>query len=228
MQQIHLERCKSTQNYALELLSKDHKNFIVSCDEQTQGRGQGSKTWDALGENISFSFTALPANPITLTSLEMGVLLCQFFQEQYQVYAKLKWPNDLLNDIDQKCGGILINNPAGNMLVVGIGINLSGTNSHLTSNYKIPAGFLLGESIHLPQKELCYNIATFISNNRLASSDIIERWNRLCGHLNKRVIIFDEVSETHGTFKGVGINGQALIDTSQGLEEFYSGSLKLL
>ena len=227
---IHLNKCDSTQKYALDYLSQDRnkEDFLISCDEQTKGRVQGSKSWDSLGNNLSFSFNANPAEPVTLTSLEMGVLLCDFFKKHYHLKPQLKWPNDLLNELNQKCGGILINNPNSNQLIVGIGINLSGNDTKLKSGYRIPAGFLFGEDIHTSKKELCYNIAMYIKNNRLKNKDIPKKWNELCGHLQKRVAIFDDTSETHGTFKGIGINGQALLLTSEGLKEFYSGSLKLM
>ena len=225
---IHLKHCESTQKYAIEELSQQKGDFLISCDVQTKGRGQGNKTWDSLGENLSFSFNASPAEPVTLTSLEMGVLLCDFFKKHYHLKPQLKWPNDLLNELNQKCGGILINNPNRNQLIVLIGNNLNGNDKKLKSEYRIPAGFLFGESTHKSKKELCYEIVMYIKKNRLKNTDIPKEWNRLCGHMNQRVAIFDECSETHGTFIGIGINGQALLETSAGQKEFYSGSLKLM
>lgn len=225
MEHIHLKECESTQDFALDLL-KSKENFIISCDIQNKGRGQGGKVWDALGDCISFSFDITPAIPLSLTSLEIGVLVSKFFISHYQLSPRLKWPNDLLNEFNQKCGGILINNPSGNKMIVGIGINLSGSSNLLNSNYKIPAGFLFGETCATSKENMCYNIVQFIHQNRINASAIIQDWNKLCGHINKTVTIFDDESETHGVFKGIGVNGQAILDTKYGPVEFYSGSLK--
>lgn len=227
MEHIHLKECESTQDFAIELL-KSKENFIISCELQTKGKGQGGKTWDALGNCVSFSFDLGPSSPISLTSLELGVLVCKFFEKFYNLTPKLKWPNDILNNSKQKCGGILINNSSQSKMIAGIGINLSSKDIELKTNYKVPAGFIFSKSFESDKETLCYNLTQFIHQNRLTDIEIINQWNNRCAHIHKKVMIFDESKEVFGTFKQVGKFGQAIIETSHGLEEFYSGSLKIL
>lgn len=227
MEHIHLKECESTQDFALELLNSK-ENFVISCEKQTKGRGQGTKTWDSLGNCISFSFDLKPCELISLTSLEVGVLVCMFFEKFYNITPKLKWPNDILNQENQKCGGILINNPAKSNMIAGIGINLSSNDELIIDEYKVPAGFIFSQYIEINKKQICYNIAQFIHKNRLSNLNIIDEWNSRCAHMNQTVLIFDDQQETSGIFRGIGKNGQALIEVEKDLRDFYSGSLKLL
>jgi BirA family biotin operon repressor/biotin-[acetyl-CoA-carboxylase] ligase len=226
MQHIHLNDCPSTQDHLLELLSKQNGDYLVSCDRQLSGKGQGGKSWHGLEHALSLSLTTYPSNPITLTSLEMGVLVCNFFLQEFQIKLGLKWPNDILTNNTKKCGGILINNPSGDKIIVGIGLNLFGNQKEFPNDYKIPAGFIFNETIKYNKKDLSLKLAQYICNHRLQGTQIINAWNAKCQHLNQEVIIFDELSEMHGTFNGIGSNGQALLQTSQGLKELYNGSLK--
>lgn len=227
MEHIHLKECESTQSIAIELL-ENQENFIVSCENQTKGRGQGVKHWDSLGNCISLSFDLKAAVTISLTSLELGILICQFFKAYYQKECILKWPNDILNNKKEKCGGILINNSAKSKMIAGIGINLSSNTFEVYNNYRIPAGFLFDKEFKSNKEAISYNIVQYIHQNRLSELDIVEKWNALCAHLNQEVIIFDEEKELKGYFKGIGKYGQAIIETSNGLVDIYSGSLKLL
>ena len=54
---IHLEQIDSTNAYLQRLQSEcDIRNWVVSADEQTAGKGMGSNSWESeVGKNLTFS-----------------------------------------------------------------------------------------------------------------------------------------------------------------------------
>src|SRR3990167_4647808 len=109
MKHIHLATCESTQDTLLNAIESGEKSFpfLVSCDEQTQGYGQYGRNFDAGIGTLCFSFVFSPHAVLTLTTLEVSVLLVRFFENQYLKKLLLKWPNDILNAEGKKVGGII-------------------------------------------------------------------------------------------------------------------------
>ncbi len=133
-----LDSVDSTNNYAMQQvhagMAKHGMAFIAR--EQTAGKGQRGKTWQAAaGQNIAMS---LVLEPISLKiadqfCLSMAIALaCRDFFDQYAGGNTLiKWPNDIYWN-DRKAGGMLIESVIGasnggtwKWAVVGIGININ-------------------------------------------------------------------------------------------------------
>jgi BirA family biotin operon repressor/biotin-[acetyl-CoA-carboxylase] ligase len=95
---------------------------LAAC--QTAGRGQFGRQWQSLRGNLHVTFR-LPASPLLNSSaapLLTGVLLAMALNKLgYPV--RLKWPNDLLNQEQEKAAGILLE-ARGGVLLAGVGVNL--------------------------------------------------------------------------------------------------------
>lgn len=216
MKHFHYTTLASTQ----DLMKEKYHSFaqdeyvLISADQQSKGYGRHNKPWDNTPEGLFLSLKLPPAFPITLTALEIAILVTDFFKSND--HLTLKWPNDIWNDQQKKCGGILIDIKEG-ALLVGMGINISAKKT------TGPWG-----TVYYPQsfskKELSLDLAHFIQANRLPTHHIAPRWKELCLHMDKEV----QIEQTTGLFTGVGENGQALIMTKDGVQEFYSGSLKVV
>jgi BirA family biotin operon repressor/biotin-[acetyl-CoA-carboxylase] ligase len=209
-QHIHLDTIDSTQSYLRD--NYHGGNVLVSAKEQTSGFGRQGKLWIHQKDSLAFSFSLRPCEIPTLTPLEVAVLIGIFFKEHN---LKLKWPNDLLNEKGEKCGGILTQNIDG-ILFIGVGINLSLGRS-IEERKSYPAGSLNIGNVSL--KKLSNDIYQFILSNRLAPSKIRELWPKSCIHLNKEV----EIDDICGVFKGIGPIGEALVSN----KSIYSGQLSL-
>jgi BirA family biotin operon repressor/biotin-[acetyl-CoA-carboxylase] ligase len=222
MKHIHLETCDSTQKYLIEM-TKDNAvdDILVSCDYQAKGVGQRKNTWDCYKNTLCMSFVLIENEVLNLTSLEMGVLVCEFFD------LKLKWPNDILNKEGKKVGGIIINKHGDHSPVIGMGINLYADQNEILSDYEIKAGFVFNEPKNFIKKELAEELFTYIKTHRLNSTDTISKWNNYCSHMNRSVILKDEQNIIRGTFKGIGDYGQALIEYEGQTKEYYSGTLRI-
>jgi len=134
---IKLDKIGSTNDYAVELLSKKEikDGTIIWAAEQTKGRGEGSNTWESEpGKNLTLTriFRPLFLPPehqfylLQIISLGVYDYLRMFVEE-----VSIKWPNDLYVG-KNKIAGILIENSiiGGkiNYSIAGIGININQTN----------------------------------------------------------------------------------------------------
>lgn len=219
MKHLHFDQIDSTQDFFIDQLKRGESIELVSAKRQTKGRGRSSNTWDSYDNSLAFSFQLEPANTPTLTSLEIGVLICLFAKESQ---LKLKWPNDILTSHSQKCGGILIQIIEEKPL---IGVGLNWGNSADNNSYKTGKGSLTQDQLSDDDyKNLPAKIYQFILAHRLTDQEIITKWNELCAHKDQDVSIIDTIEE-RGIFKKIGPFGEAYLDINGHLKKFYAGSL---
>ncbi len=211
-------QCDSTQKF---LLSPVGENFnLCSTQQQTAGKGRADHHWEQFTGSLAFSCELTPNSQLTLTALEVGIILCQYLEENIGFTAKLKWPNDILDKNGNKIGGILINNGA--RLIVGIGLNWCGKHPQYHSIHHQQS--LLADKYHSIPKEI-YN---YLLNNRIDNDQLHTKWNSLCFHLNKVVQITDRDQKVTGTFLGIGTYGEALLENNNTNISCYAGSLIVL
>lgn len=222
MNHIHLKSITSTQESFYDYFNEANEGQLLSADEQTQGVGQHGRTWTHVEHALSMSFSLKPAQNITLTSLELPVIVNKYFQKKYSSAFNYKWPNDLFNLEGQKCGGILINKKGEDDLVVGLGINLAPSSKDLS---EFNGGSLFANEFKFECEELALELYEFILENRLDVDQIIHLWQQDCFHINDQVKIIDHDKEYLGIFYGIGKNGQALLKDGEEITEIYAGSL---
>ena len=129
MQILYLKKIGSTQNYLKELVrTKEVKlPFAVVSDAQTEGIGSRENRWNSLEGNLFLSFAIelkeLPKDlKLESASIYFAYMLKTILKElNSQVW--IKWPNDFYIE-DKKIGG-LITNVVDNILICGLGLNLS-------------------------------------------------------------------------------------------------------
>lgn len=228
MVHIHKKEVLSTQDTLQSLLEANpQESYLVTCGRQIKGRGRRDHQWDHLDNALALSFNLRPSQPEALVSLELGVLICLFFQSVYKIELFLKWPNDLLMNSSKKCGGILIQNINAQFLC-GIGLNLQ---MEETSKKLVHKDYTY-DTISLPQfikvEELGLKIWNYIHNNRLNPEQIRQHFSKLCLHWHRPVLIKDDSMTIEGRFEGIGKYGEALIKKDNSIEPVYTGSLFIL
>ena len=233
MHHIHFETTDSTQEYLKQnisdLLAID-RDLIVTTDQQTAGVGRHGTRWSKYSNSLCFSFTLKPSESLTLTPLELGVLLSEFCQQKFNQKLQLKWPNDLILNQKQKCGGILCHYHSPEVLMIGIGLNLGQCTEKVDeSQFKFKSASLLPQSSfdNTQLQELSLELFQYFLDNRKALSEIQEGWNQLCAHHQQLVEVVDGPQKSSGHFVGIGSDGQALIkDPETGhIKAVISGSL---
>lgn len=132
---IHLEQIDSTNAYLQRQQSEcDIRNWVVSADEQTAGKGMGSNGWESeVGKNLTFSLAVdmgfLPAERQFLLSEAVPLGIYDALIPLIPVEnLHIKWPNDIYYQ-NRKMAGILINSTIkANMMdvsIIGIGLNVN-------------------------------------------------------------------------------------------------------
>ena len=146
------DRLESTNSAALSLAGDAaNDGIVVLADEQTAGRGQYGRTWQAPpGSSVLMSVLMFPfphlRRPAVLTAWA-AVAVCQLIREITALEAKIKWPNDVYLH-DKKVCGILIEQRSGGRVeqapatAVGIGVNVKQS-----AEFFERAGLTLGGSL---------------------------------------------------------------------------------
>jgi BirA family transcriptional regulator, biotin operon repressor / biotin---[acetyl-CoA-carboxylase] ligase len=217
LRQLHLDHCDSTQDVLerhVEECPDDH--WLISTNFQKSGRGRGEKKWEHLSGALAFSFNA-PAHPRgTWQSLEVAVVVARWLATK-DCSVTLKWPNDLYSG-GRKCGGILLKGYQGQMLI-GVGLNLrpSPDWGHASVSTECIADF---------QRSFPREIAELYSSVSPLDTDLIRReWEARCLHWQKTVEVNEGEAVVTGRFLSLGVHGEAVIETSAGIESVFNGTL---
>ena len=131
----HLEQIDSTNAYLKRMLSEcDIRNWVVSANEQTAGKGMGSNAWESEArQNLTFSMALemvfLPAERQFLLSEAVALGIIEVLDTLLPPEKlSIKWPNDIFYE-NRKLAGILINSTIkANMMdvsIIGIGLNVN-------------------------------------------------------------------------------------------------------
>ena len=135
LKHVHLEQIDSTNAYLQRKQSEaDIRNWVVSADEQTAGKGMGSNGWESeVGKNLTFSLALdmgfLPAERQFLLSEAVPLGIIEVLDTLLpSEKLSIKWPNDIYFE-NRKLAGILINSTIkANMMdvsIIGIGLNVN-------------------------------------------------------------------------------------------------------
>jgi BirA family biotin operon repressor/biotin-[acetyl-CoA-carboxylase] ligase len=164
---------------------------LVVADEQTNGRGRGSRRWyTPSGAALAFSIVVYPthaeSNSISRMTALGALAVCDALKDDYSLPAKIKWPNDVLVH-RRKLAGILVEAQwTGNQpgpLIVGIGINVAPASVEAVQSNEpvlpVPATCLessLGRSAN--RWELLHKVLTGVIywRARLSSPDFLQAW----------------------------------------------------
>lgn len=235
MYHLHFKKCHSTQIYLkdnIDNLLTFGEKILVSTEHQTSGVGRTGNSWIQLENALAFSFTLKPAATLTLTPLEVGILISEFLEKTFKVKPLLKWPNDLMTGNNEKCGGIMMHFHKDNTVLVGVGLNLGKFSGNPTSQHfnHTPSSLTQKTLAEDEYKKIPYALVDYIHGHRIKDEYIKNSWLALCTHKNKRVEIIESTSsKIEGEFIGLGTLGEAVIKDKSGDEkEFISGSLKIL
>ena len=132
---IHLGQIDSTNAYLQRKQAEcDIRNWVVSADEQTAGKGMGSNGWESeVGKNLTFSLALdvsyLPAERQFLLSETVALGLAEALDKVLPAEKlHIKWPNDIYFG-NRKLAGILINSTIKanrmDVSIIGIGLNVN-------------------------------------------------------------------------------------------------------
>lgn len=215
MHHLHFKSLPSTQIHLkenLEELLMIDRDILITTEEQISGIGRQGSKWDFHKGSLAFSFTLTPNPILTLTTIEVGLILCQLMD------LKIKWPNDLLNNDGKKVGGIIAS-LVKDKLIVGVGVN--SDLGPINGNYPYKA---CGIRIEISPQE----IYSYLLSNRLNQIEILKKWSEYSLYEGKNVVIMDGAHHRSGIFSGIGPDGEALLLQNNQICRVFTGSLFLV
>jgi BirA family transcriptional regulator, biotin operon repressor / biotin---[acetyl-CoA-carboxylase] ligase len=229
MKHIHRETIDSTSDYLksnfkdlISHLGQIDQEILITTRHQTKGRGRLDHEWKQLGNSLAFSFLIRPCEILTLTSIEIGILLNKYFKDRLY----LKWPNDILNSKLYKCGGILCQLVSKKYLIVGVGINYGNSNKdNFQFPYPVGSVFENQELEDIDYQNIPKEIYRYILDNRMKPKKVISEWDNCCVHKDQDVKIIDGETSTEGIFKKINQDGAAILDIKGVEKAIMCGSL---
>jgi BirA family biotin operon repressor/biotin-[acetyl-CoA-carboxylase] ligase len=231
-QRIELyDRLESTNREAMTLgqAGVEH-GALVLADAQTAGRGRMARTWfSPPGVNLYATVVTRPAIDarqqaawLSWLPLMAALAAAEAIEIVGAVRIAVKWPNDLLIN-ERKVGGILcesgLSAEAGAFQVIGIGINVNGTQDDFPEELRDIATTLRQET------------GGFIDRNRLVAQLLSEMESCLDEFLSRGsepiALAYRQRCTTIGkTVKAVLADGNEYIGVAEDIEQ--DGSLTLV
>ena len=115
-----IDKVDSTNTYLKEHPSEVPAGTMLAARTQKAGRGQRGNSWESEpGKNLTFSFRAenLPLRPSEQFAVsEATALAIVALLRDYDIEAKVKWPNDIYVGNRKICGILIENSIMGDMI----------------------------------------------------------------------------------------------------------------
>ena len=243
---IELQSVDSTNNYARALIRGEHlperqgearHGMAVFAQQQTAGKGQRGKSWEAEKDTgIALSVLLKPGFLGTGQQFQLSATVAVAVQAFFRKYAgdetKIKWPNDLYWQ-DRKAGGILIENSLSGSgtwewAIVGIGININQVQFPEDLPNPVSLKQITGKESDpcLLAKELCNYMDE--QYNRLCQEGFPGIYHDYCSHLYKNGQVVKLKKETRvfeALVKNVTPEGRLLVQHAIE-EEFNFGEVE--
>ena len=219
MELLFLKEVDSTNKYAKEYILDLADMTVVYADKQTAGRGRMSRIWKSnSGENLYASIILKPSKELkevysNLTQY-LSLVLAEVFEE-YNIYPKIKWPNDIRIN-GKKISGILAesifekNELKG--IILGFGVNLNCSKEDMdninqpATSLNLETGMVIDREIFLKKvlDKFCLRYNRFIEEGfNLIREDYIKR----AEFLNKTVTVRVFDKDISGLVRDIAENG---------------------
>jgi len=237
---LELERCASTNDWALARLADLAHGVAVLAREQIAGRGRDGSAWVATAGTTTVSYVLRLERAASgrLLSLAAGLAVVHAVRDLCPGLAPLiKWPNDVYL-ADRKLAGVLCearNHGDGLKVVVGIGLNRAGRwSAEAQSGFSHPATSLEEHTTPPEEIELVRTIRDHLldavgllrAGRGEAIVELLEHHDWLRGRL---VRVGERNRQATGSAAGIDAEGRLLITGADGAPSAVStGSVTLL
>lgn len=106
--------------------------LLVTARHQTLGRGRNGKSFSSpkdLGLWVTLGIALKDGAPPFQQIKTFSVALCALLNEEYNIDAKIKWPNDIYTHQKKICGLLAEWHKNRKTLLLGFGLNVNQTNT---------------------------------------------------------------------------------------------------
>jgi BirA family biotin operon repressor/biotin-[acetyl-CoA-carboxylase] ligase len=212
--------------------------YTIVAEAQTAGRGRRGRNWySPFAASLYFSMYWRLEQGIQAAmglSLVVGIAIARLLKQQYQVDARVKWPNDVYVDGKKLCG-ILVELAgqahAGCDVIIGIGMNIRLPQQALHSidqQYIDLTGAAdkvidRNQLVALLQQQLLTLLTEFTHQGFTGFADEFDQYNQ---YRNKAIKLIGK-EEITGICIGVDKQGALLVKTATGVQAYFGGELSL-
>ena len=207
---------------------------VLVAEFQSAGRGRLDRTWlSPPRAGLTLSVLLRPSAPVSTWAwlpLLAGVALA----DAVGAPARLKWPNDLLLD-EGKAAGILVQ-VSGDVVVVGIGVNVSNTRAELPSAAATSIELALGRPvdrtdllISLLTGLLAHYDAWSAADGDAERSGLRQAYLDACATVGQRVVVSSvaaaDAGQLVGTATDVDLLGRLVLTGAFGTQAISAGDV---
>jgi BirA family transcriptional regulator, biotin operon repressor / biotin---[acetyl-CoA-carboxylase] ligase len=222
-----------------ELQPIDHvqRGTVVVAHRQSAGRGRQGRTWiDCGGLNLSVVIPEHPAARQKGFSVWLGLMVVLALREEFNLDARLKWPNDIMVG-ERKLGGLLLENTGlnGGNLIAGLGLNILTKREDFPPSLQALATSVVQETgrRHKPGaiagcivRRVEDEFDRFAREGWLPWQPSLSALDCLLG---REIRIRSGGTIYEGRSLGIGPNGALMVDDGEGKTSlFYAGDIHLL
>ncbi len=213
------ERTGSTNDVALAWATDGAPDLALVCaDEQTSGRGRGSRRWfSPPGSSLALSLVLRP-KPAEMQHMAffsgLGALAVADVLEGMGLRSEIKWPNDVLLRRRKVCG-ILVEavwlGDKADSLVLGIGMNVSPESVPQSEKLNFPATCVDAEAGRpIDRLHLLHEVLAAILRWRaqLSTPAFLEAWGKRLAFRGEEVVLeADGMPARKGSLEGLAEDG---------------------
>ena len=215
--------------------------FVVTADCQTAGKGRLGRTWHAeAGTNLLWSCwveLGLPPAAVAGFSLIPGLAVLDML-DGLGIQAGCKWPNDVRVS-GRKLAGILTECLADvkglvRGAIVGIGINVleapgadacpGASLPPVALSGLLPAPLVPGALVAPLRDALLCRVCQWRTGDRQA---LLDAWYARCDHRDSMVRVTLDGNKTDGKTRGLGSQGQLLLEIAGNVREVWADDVEV-
>jgi BirA family biotin operon repressor/biotin-[acetyl-CoA-carboxylase] ligase len=240
--EIHLfPEAVSTNTLAMEMAAKGALDgTVVIAETQTGGKGRLGRTWISPKGNLYISVILRPEVPphkAPLITLMGAVAAAATIQQQLDVQAGIKWPNDILIS-GKKAAGLLTEMRAEpdrvKHVVLGIGINVNMDMAELpaplrklSTTLSTETGKKIDRALFLQQflAQLDQWYQVFLKSG----AKVVEAWEMFNTTVGNRVAVSGPGETFEGMAQGIDADGRLILKLDDGtLRQVAAGDVTIL
>jgi BirA family biotin operon repressor/biotin-[acetyl-CoA-carboxylase] ligase len=230
---VHLREVASTMDAARSLADPTPLPAVVVADRQSAGRGRrGAGWWQAPGSLAASLVVDASASggPRPVWSLACGVALAETIALlEPEVEPLLRWPNDVETS-GRKLAGILVETLPDRRVVVGIGVNTTGTAAEAPraiARRVVTLPDLVGRPLDRTRLLAGFlpRWLDLVAAITADPAELVRRYRPRCALAGRVVTIHAGAERREGVCRGITAAGGLVLETASGVIECTAGSL---
>lgn len=237
---IELEEVESTNTYAKDIAKDGAKHgTVIIADKQSAGKGRLGRSFTSpAGKGIFMSIVLRPdieADVASRLTLVAAVAVRRAIKKVCGLETGIKWPNDIVADGKKVCG--ILTEMATELekvkyVILGIGVNvLNESFEEELSNVATSIYMLTGKKYDkelfvqeiLSEFTICYD--KFIEIKDLTG--IKQDYDACLVNIHKTVKVINGNTVFEGICRGIGNEGELLVETGKGVQKIISGEVSV-